>query len=176
MISLGQTGAVRGSALHACKNLVRLMACSLPIFSASLQAQVIVVDSTVDDGSAGTLRRAINQHQANGTSQPGLITFDGSVSGQTIVLNGTPLPVIDSGDLSISGFDASDSTVTGNKKGYWSSCANAAARCECPFLTTSFPSSSLRLFGSVLRSHKVGRIKRCGKLKHRRCPLFRAVF
>ena len=106
---------MRSSALHVCINFMGLMvACSLLIFSASLHAQVIVVDSTSDDGGVGTLRWAINQHQASGTSQPVLISFDSSLAGQTIVLNGTPLPVIDSGDLSISGFDAPGLTVTGN--------------------------------------------------------------
>lgn len=45
--------------------------------------------------------------------QPVLITFHSSLSGQSIVLDGASLPVTESVDPSISGFDAPDLMVAG---------------------------------------------------------------
>jgi predicted outer membrane repeat protein len=63
------------------------------------------VTSLLDDGSAGTLRAAITQANAN----PGADTIDFAVTG-TITLNGTQLPTI-TDDLTVSGPGAASLTL-----------------------------------------------------------------
>src|SRR5262245_63174432 len=61
----------------------------------------LTVTSLADDGSAGTLRQAINLANANPGSDT--IVFDPALAGGSLILGNTELPVI-TGDLQIDGF------------------------------------------------------------------------
>lgn len=89
------------------------------LFSVTSHAAVYTVDSTADDGSVGTLRWAIQQHNVNiGTANT--IEFDASLAQSTITIdfasNG-PLDALLGGNLTISGTQAADLVIDANKNG-----------------------------------------------------------
>ena len=95
--------------------LSRMIATGLIGVSALTDAATFTVDSTGDDGSVGTLRWAIQQHNANpGTANE--IELASSLAGQTIVLdtaaNGQ-LDTITDGTLTVDGIGAAGAVVDG---------------------------------------------------------------
>ena len=87
------------------KHVIALLGCLL---CGAAQATTFIVDSTADDGSSGTLRWAIAQHNAN-PSSPNTIDFAASLANSTITLdlagNGE-LPEVTDGSLVINGSNA----------------------------------------------------------------------
>lgn len=88
------------------KNLAII--CAACLLAGTVSAATFTVDSTADDGSIGTLRWAIEQHN-NNPSVPNEITFDASLAGSTIALDLTTngeFETVTEGTLLIEGFDA----------------------------------------------------------------------
>jgi hypothetical protein len=99
------------------KNLAIISAACL--LAGTVSAATFTVDSTADDGSSGTLRWAIDQHNANPAS-PNEILFDSTLAGSTISLdlpgNGELAEII-AGTLSIDGSDAAGVVVDAGSNG-----------------------------------------------------------